>query len=99
MDSNFWYMLNQDIADYVHNLTGKTMVSASVSYVAPMAVMLVLLFLIAWKRPKAQVRELTTSTVPGEQKQMETETIKFCQSCGTALLADSAFCTNCGAKQ
>ncbi|MBP3568371.1 MAG: zinc ribbon domain-containing protein [Lachnospiraceae bacterium] len=89
----------QDIADYVYNLTGKTMASASVSYLIPMAVMLVLLFLIAWKRPKVQVEEMATSTVSGEQKQMETEAIKYCQNCGTALLADSAFCTNCGAKQ
>ena len=25
--------------------------------------------------------------------------VAYIQNCGTALLADSAFCTNCGAKQ
>ena len=83
MDSNFWYMLNQDIADYVYNLTGKTIASAAVSYLVPMAVMLVLLFLIARKRPRTQ----------------GAEAVKYCPNCGTALFADSAFCTNCGAKQ
>lgn len=99
MDSNFWYMLNQDIADYVYNLTDETIASASVYYLIPMAVILVLLFLIAWKRPKVQVAETAASTMSGEQKQSAEMPVKYCPNCGTALLEDSAFCTNCGVKQ
>lgn len=84
MDANLWYMLKQNIADYVYNLTGETIASAAVYYIITMAVMLALLFLIARKKPRVQV---------------EAEAVKYCPNCGTALLEDSAFCTNCGAKQ
>ena len=84
MDANLWYLLKENIDGYVYNLTVTTIASAAVYYIVVTAVMLVLLFLIAWKRPRAQA---------------EAVAVKYCPNCGTALLGDSAFCTNCGAKQ
>ena len=99
MDVNLWYMLKQNIAEYVYNLTGETIASAAVYYIVVMSVMLVLLFLIAWKRPGVKLEDMAASTASGEQKQAETAAVKYCPNCGTKLEADSAFCTNCGVKQ
>ena len=99
MDANLWYILKENIDGYVYNLTVETIASAAVSYLIPMAVMLVLLFLIAWKRPKVPAAETAASTMSGEQEQSAEMPVKYCPNCGTALLEDSAFCTNCGVKQ
>ena len=84
---------------FMYSLKGQNLITNAVFLLAVIAVMLALLFLIARKIPRVQVTEVAAATISGEQKQAETMAVKYCPNCGTELESDSAYCTNCGAKQ
>ena len=72
-------------------------VGMSIQLVLIIVILLAVIAVLVLKNVRRTKKQENNSYIPPKEKHGNAR--KFCVSCGTELESDSAFCTNCGAKQ